>query len=126
MRLLIWNERAFTLYLTFSMLLLLTGLLLHVAAQYEQESKWLELERSEAIMHHAKTESLRDFLTQHPLDEPIALNNEYNVGGASVLITLEPIDVFTSEVMLSIKYNDLQRLEGFILNHEHQKISRFR
>ncbi|AOM82652.1 hypothetical protein [Salisediminibacterium beveridgei] len=108
------------------MILLLTGMLLHVASQYEQESKWLELERAEAIMHQAKTESLRDFLRNHPVDDPAVLSIEYSVGGASVLITLEPIDHLTSEMMLTISFEDMHRLEGFILNHENQKLNRFR
>lgn len=126
MRSVLKSEEGFTLYLTFSMLLLLSGMLLHVASQYQQESGWLELERIEALMQQAKTESLRHFLINESLTEPEVLNADYTIGDVEVQITLEPIDANTSELMLSMHFKEIERVEGFVFNHENEKINRFR
>lgn len=56
------SEKGFTLYVTFVSLLLLSGIMLHVASLYEQEAQWFELERKEALFHHAKFEVMEDIM----------------------------------------------------------------
>lgn len=102
------SEKGFTLYLAFISLLLISGLTLHVASLYEQEVKWFELERKEALFNHAKFEAMEEMMRSRELHE---FNDRfiYKISGVQVQVQITCFNDQEIWYRYTMTYRDTER-----------------